>query len=46
MEKKDNCIIDLKAIIEEYEETLSNEIKHIMELENKLCGGGRENASC
>jgi predicted RNase H-like nuclease (RuvC/YqgF family) len=42
MEKKDKRIIELEAIIKEYEEKLSNKNKHITELEEKL-GGGAEN---
>ena len=45
MEKKDKCIIELKAIIKEYEEKLSNKNQHITELEEEL-GGCREYASC
>ena len=39
MEKKDKRIIELEAIIKEYEEKLSNKNKQIMELEEKLGGG-------
>ncbi len=46
MEKKDKRIIELEAIIKEYEEKLSNKNKHITELEEKLGGGCREYASC
>ena len=42
MEEKDKRIIELEAIIKEYEEKLSNKNKHITELEEKL-GGGAEN---
>jgi predicted RNase H-like nuclease (RuvC/YqgF family) len=38
MEKKDKRIIELEAIIKEYEEKLSNKNKHITELEEKLGG--------
>jgi predicted RNase H-like nuclease (RuvC/YqgF family) len=41
MEKKDKRIVELEAIIKEYEEKLSNKNKHITELEEKLGGGQR-----
>ncbi len=45
MEKKDKRIIELEAIIKEYEEKLNNKNEHITELEKNL-GGCREYASC